>query len=94
MNGKNFLKLIKSLLLILAVSLFIACKTCPEPIHVVYERPELPVYPGLTWIDIPGFYGLDENNTDFTDLQEFFDQYDDYKIKIDSLLKLYEKNTL
>ena len=90
MRGKNFLKLIKLSLLIIGVSLFISCRTCPEPIHAVYERPVVPEYPSLTWIDITGYYGLDEASTDFTDLQEFFDQYDNYKIKIDSLLKLYE----
>lgn len=91
MNGKNFLKKIRLLLLIIGVSLFlIGCKTCPETVNAVYPRPEVPVIPLITWIDIPGYYGLDETTMDFDDLQYFFDQYDGYTEKIDNLLKLYE----
>ena len=91
MRGKNFLKKIRLLLLIIGVSLlFIGCKTCPEPVEAVYPRPTVPVIPLLIWIDIPGYYGLDETTMDFDDLQEFFIEYDGYTEKIDNLLKLYE----
>ena len=91
MIGKNFLKKTKFLLLIIGASLlFIGCKTCPEPVKAVYPRPEVPVIPLLTWIDIPGYYGLDDTTMDFDDLQYFFDQYDGYVEKVDNLLKLYE----
>ena len=94
MKGKNFLKKVKFLLLIIGVSLFISCLSCPEPVKVVYTRPLVPVIPLLTWIDIPGYYGLDEATMDFDDLQYFFDQYDGYVEKVDNLLKLYEEDTL
>ncbi len=90
MKGKIFLKLIKLSLLIAGILAISACHTCPEPVHVIYDRPDVPAEPVLNWSDIPGFYGLDENKTYFDDLQDFFYLYEGYLTKMDNLLNLYE----
>ena len=72
---------------ILAIS---ACHTCPEPVHITYDREIPPAEPVLIWSDIPGFYGLDENKPYFDDLLTFWDSYEGYLKKVDNLLQLYE----
>ena len=90
MNGKNFLKLIKLSLLIAVILAISGCHTCPEPVHVTYSRPSAPLRPDHNWIDIPGYYALDDNTTEWDDLESFWDKYEGYQEKIDNLLNAYE----
>lgn len=86
MNEKKCPKLIKLLLPIIALS---SCVCKPETIIELPALPLPPVYPVLTWIDVFGYYGLDENCSDFDDLQDFFDEYDGYLEKMSNLKALY-----
>ena len=51
----------------------------------------MPSVPDLIWHDVPGYYGLNDQTTDFDDLQTFLDEYEGYVFKVDNLLDKYEK---
>lgn len=72
MKGKNFQKLIKLSLLIAVILAISACHTCPEPVHITYERPEVPEFPAITWIDVPQVYLDSSTDAEYDILYEFF----------------------
>jgi len=92
MLKRNFLFLIKLSLLIIVI---LAINSCSHTSAIIPERPNytrpspIPEIPILIWIEIENHAAL--NETDFDDLQDFFDEYEGYLIKIDDILKLYEK---
>lgn len=87
MSGKNFLKKIKFLLLIIVIT---SCRSLPEPEPIVYIRPASPLIPDVVWIDVDGYYALDENSGDFEALQEFLDKYEGYLEKVRQTFDKYD----
>lgn len=76
--------------MLIIVIILISCKTTTViiPDTPDYIRPAEPEIPVLMWIEIDNHAALGED--DFDELQNFFDRYEGYVIKVNNILKLYE----
>ena len=92
MKNLKLRSLINLIRLSLLIIFLVSCVSVPvEEPKVVYIRPIAPEIPKIKFIDIPGYYGLDDTTTDMDDLIRFMIDYKAYIKKVQEVLDKYEQ---
>ena len=75
-------------MLILSLS---SCLTTVSEEPIVYDKPVAPVLPSINWVDVPGYYGIDDTTSEFDDLLIFIEEYEYYLIKVRETFNKYDQ---
>ncbi len=59
-------------MLILVILTISACHTCPEPVHITYDREIPPDFPSITWVDVPQIYLDSVPDEEYDNFYDFF----------------------